>query len=113
MMTRPSFSSEGSFAPDKLLYNTDGLRTAELVITDGPYLRGQIVTAAGAAMATGTDGYGILAEDVDASGGDITSVVYTAGEFNENALDFGSSDLATAADDLRAKGIFIRMAQEA
>jgi len=112
-MNRPSFSSEGSVAPDKLIYNTDGLRTAQLLITDGPFVRGQIVTAAGIAMTSASDGFGVLAEDVDASGGDITSVVYTAGEFNENALDFGGSSAAAAAADLRAKGIFIRKAQEA
>jgi hypothetical protein len=112
-MTRPSFNAEGTHTPDKLLYNTDGLRTGELTVTAGPYLRGQIVTAAGAAMATGTDGYGILAEDADGSGGDVVASVYLAGEFNVNALDFGASNLATAEADLRLKGIFIRSAQEA
>jgi hypothetical protein len=110
-MTRPSFASEGSIVPDKLLFNTDGLRTAELAVTGGPYMRGQILNNAGEAMALADDGYGVLAEDVGS--GNVTATVYTAGEFNANALDFGASNLAAAKDDLRIKGIFIRTAQEA
>jgi hypothetical protein len=111
---RPKFTSEGSYTPDALFFNTDGLRTKQLSIPSGTLSRGAIVTAAGAAMgATGLDGYGILAEDVDATAAAVVSTVYVAGEFNENALDFGASDLATSEADLRAKGIFIRKAQEA
>lgn len=53
----------------------------------------------------------ILAEDVDATDADVVTTAYIAGEFNENALDFGGTD---DADDHRATlqglGIILRPA---
>lgn len=53
--------------------------------------------------------YAVLAEDADASGGDVEATVYYTGEFNENALTFGDDD--TAADHkvgARNVGIFFK-----
>jgi hypothetical protein len=53
--------------------------------------------------------YAILAEDVDASGGDVVGVVYYTGEFNTAKLTFGGTD---DADDhkvaARNIGIFFK-----
>jgi hypothetical protein len=53
----------------------------------------------------------VLAEDVDATDAEVTTVAYETGEFNENALTFGGTD---DADDHRvallAKGIVLRSA---
>jgi hypothetical protein len=52
----------------------------------------------------------ILAEDCDASGGDVEHVaVYVKGEFNENALSFGTGhDADSVRDTLRGKSIFLK-----
>jgi hypothetical protein len=48
----------------------------------------------------------ILAEDMDASGGDKSVLVYTRGDFNTGGLTFGTGHTAaTVTDGLRAKGI--------
>jgi Bacteriophage lambda head decoration protein D len=48
----------------------------------------------------------VLAKDTDATGGDTTTGVYIAGEFNENALILGTGHtLDTVRESLRAKGI--------
>jgi hypothetical protein len=53
--------------------------------------------------------YGVLAEDVDASGGDVVSTVYLTGEYNVNALSFGAGDTAaTHKTALRALNIYVR-----
>jgi hypothetical protein len=51
----------------------------------------------------------ILADDVDATGGDKPAPVYLTGEFNEDALTFGGSDDAdTHRDALRDLGILLK-----
>lgn len=51
--------------------------------------------------------YAILAEDIDATSGDVEAVVYLSGHFNEAVLSFGGDD--TIADHraaLRELGIY-------
>lgn len=110
---RPAYTEEGSTIPDGLLFAGPYV-TQSIAITAGPYLRGQLVTAAGAAIgASGTDGFGVLAEDCNGTGTPVTATVYTAGVFNQNKLNFGGSTYAATVADLRAKGIHIRAAQGA
>ncbi len=54
----------------------------------------------------------ILAEDCDPSAADVTNVaVYVKGEFNANALSFGTGHTAvTVKDALRDGGIYIKTA---
>lgn len=53
--------------------------------------------------------HSILAEDVDASAGDVVAPVYLAGEFNEDSLVFGGTDTAdTHRDALRDLSIFLK-----
>lgn len=63
-------------------------------------------------LAAATDGSQtpdlILAEDTDASGGDVVTVAYFGGDFIDAALTFGTGhSYATVFDTLRAKGINI------
>lgn len=59
--------------------------------------------------------YAILAEDCDATSGDVTNVaVYIKGEFNENVLNFGNGhDASTVKESLRDAGIYIKSALKA
>lgn len=63
-------------------------------------------------LAASSDGsevpYGILAHDVDASGGDKQCVLYTAGKYNTNVMTFGTGHTAASVKaGLRDKGIFL------
>ncbi len=51
----------------------------------------------------------VLARDSDASGGDLVTVGYKAGEFNSGAMTFGTGHTAASVKDaLRDKGIFLK-----
>lgn len=65
------------------------------------------------AVATATDGSqapcAILADDADASGGDVTTGAYLMGEFNGNAITFdGSFTLTQLTNLLRPLSIFLK-----
>lgn len=50
----------------------------------------------------------VLAHDADASGGDVVTLAYFRGDFNENSLTLGSGHtVASIREGLRAKGITI------
>lgn len=57
----------------------------------------------------------IVAEDVDASGGDVTNVpVYIKGEFNENSLTLGTAHtIASIKDGMRDVGLYLKTVQGA
>lgn len=76
-----------------------------VITTGGKYILS--ATGAGDGSQTAT---AILAQDCDASGGDVTGVaVYIKGEFNENALSFGTGhDASTVKPQLRALGIYTK-----
>ena len=75
-----------------------------------------IVTATGYALpadSTKADGTQvadcILAQDVDASAGDVFAVAYAKGQFNRKALIFGGTDTADKHEAaLRDVGIFLK-----
>ena len=51
----------------------------------------------------------ILAQDADATGGDVLAPVFFTGEFNEDALVLGAAHtLASIRDGLRQMGIFLK-----
>ena len=115
-----------TFTPDNLIAGTTQLVTDSVTIASSIALsRGAVLgidTASGKyllsanAAADGTEvATAILAEDVDASGGDVlNAVIYIKGEFNENELSFGTaSTVATTKADLRKVGIFIKSAVKA
>jgi len=65
------------------------------------------------ATAAATDGsqdpVALLADDADASGGDVTGAIYGMGEFNGNAVTLGSGiTLAAATTALEAQNIYLK-----
>ena len=69
---------------------------------------GKLKLSASASSDGSQNVYGILAEDADASDGDKQVLVYTTGDFNENALTLGAGHTAASIrDPFRALGINI------
>lgn len=113
-----------TYSPDNLIAGDIALRADSVTIASSAALtRGAvlgkitasgkyILSASGAADGSETP-FAILAEDCDASGGDVTNVpVYIRGDFNSNALSFGTGHTAaTVKDALRDGGIYIKAAQ--
>jgi hypothetical protein len=110
-----------TYTPDRLVAGLTQLVSIPLTLVSGQNLvRGTVVgviTASGKitqSLSASSDGsqtpYGILADDCDASGGDLANCpVYVAGEFNEAALTLGSAHtLASIRAGLRDKGIFLK-----
>lgn len=118
----PSISTD-TYTPDALVAG-DNIRpvTDTRTLASGQNLkRGAVlglITASGklTLSASGaSDGsqtpYAILADDCDASSGDKSCAVYLAGEFNANALIFGTGHSAsTVREALRDAGIFLKTA---
>jgi hypothetical protein len=98
----------GTFTPDNLLAGDFPRVTGWLGIPSGSLKRGTVVTSAGAAMATGGEPYGVLAEDVNASGGAVQAPVYLTGEFSANHLVISGGIAAGDTAKLRLLSIFVK-----
>ena len=120
MSINPSSGLEGTYSPDNLIAGDAMVRAEDVTIESGQDLvRGAVlgrVTATGefklSASAAG-DGsetpVGILANDVDATGGATEAPVYVAGDFNERELTLGTGHtLATVRNAFRGTPIFIQ-----
>lgn len=118
----PSVTSD-TYAPDRLIagYNVGIVTDAAVLISGQTCVRGTVlgkITTGGKltkSLTASADGsqtvYAILAEDTDASAGDKTCTVYLSGEFNPNAMTFGTGHSATTAATvagLRDVGIFLK-----
>lgn len=112
-----------TYVPDNLIAGETSLVTDAVTVALSAALKrgavlGQITTggkyilSASAAIDGSQTPYAILAEDCDASAGDVTSVaVYIKGEFNANVLSFGTGHTAaTTKAALRDVGILIKSA---
>jgi hypothetical protein len=109
MTLHPRFTTE-TYTPDHLHAGDFPIRTLDVTIASGQNLtRGALlgrITASGKyvlSLAAAADGsqnpVAILAEDVDASAGDKKGIVYVSGDFNENAIIYGTGH---TADSVRA-----------
>lgn len=109
MDLQPKFTSE-SYTPDRLHAGDFPIRTLDVTIASGQNLtRGALlgkITASGKyvlSLAGAADGsqtpVAILAEDLDASAADAQGIVYVSGDFNENAITYGTGH---TADSVRA-----------
>lgn len=118
----PKFSSE-TYTPDRLLFNTDGVRTGgDVLLTgNGVLARGTVLARDSAngnklvpvdsasATASVTEAVAILADEADTSSGDVEAEIYWAGEFNEDQLTFGGTDVSdTHRDAMRKVGLYMR-----
>jgi hypothetical protein len=111
-----SFASQ-SYTPDRLVVDSTSLLSRKVTILSGQNLaRGAVVgkiTASGKyvlSLSAAVDGSqtpdGILAEPIDASGGDKEGLVHFRGRFDSTACTFGSAHTAdTTREGLRVKGI--------
>lgn len=117
--TRAGFSADGTYVPDALIAGDFPLRTEKVTIVSGQNLqRGALlgkITSGGKynlSLSAASDGsqtpVAILAEDVDASGGDKDGIVYISGDFNQDAITFGASHTAASVKaGLRDLGIYL------
>lgn len=116
-MTTASFTTS-AYSPDKLIAgNAHLLVSRSVTLISGQNLtRGALlgkITASGkytlSASAAGDGSQtptAILVEACDASGGDKTCLVFERGDFNQNAMTFGTGHTADSVrDGLRGKGI--------
>ena len=115
-------AQEGIFSPDNLMAGGT-VSTDSITIISGQVLgRGSVlgkITASGKynlSLTAAGDGsevpYAILADDVDASGGDIEEVaIYIRGAYNVNSLTIGTGHTAASIKPfLRDVGIDIKTA---
>jgi hypothetical protein len=80
----------------------DGFVIAVSAITH-KYLRSAIAAVDGSAFPVA-----ILAEDADATSGDVEALIYERGDFNEASLNFGTGHTATTVREmLRSRGVFL------
>ena len=120
--TKPSFETE-AYVPDRLIAGHADLITDQKTILsgEGVLVRGALlgrVTASGKyrlSLTASNDGsqtpVAILAEDVDATADDAEAPAYEAGEFNSNAMTFGTGHTAASVrDELTARGIYLKAA---
>lgn len=109
-------------SPDNLIAGASDVIAVEATIASGAgkLARGTVlgkITVGGKCKIVNSGGdndgtrtaYAILAEDVDATSGDVVTSVYVAGEFAEDALTFGGSDTAnTHRYAMQSIGLIIR-----
>lgn len=112
---------DDTYTPDRLVAGLTQIVTIPLTLISGQNLaRGAVVgviTASGKltlSLSAAADGsqtpYGILADDCNATAGDLANCpVHVAGEFNEAALILGASHtIASIRAGLRDRGIFLK-----
>jgi hypothetical protein len=68
----------------------------------------EIATGKGIKLATAANAKYVLAEDADATGGDVDGLVYTTGEFNTFACNLNSADEAAVKEALHDRSIFLK-----
>lgn len=120
MGATPEFKTEGTLIPDNLVAGHSNLVEERVTLASGQNLtRGALlgqITAGGNfvhSLSASSDGseapQAILIQDTDASGGDVEVMVYVHGEFNENAVVFGTGHTADSVRAaLRARGIYLK-----
>lgn len=115
-MDKASFQST-TFTPDRLIAGHLPPHAVKITLIAGQNLpRGAVlgkITASGKynlSLAAAGDGSqtpdAVLAQDTDASGGDVQTIAYVRGDFDENELVLGTGHtLASIREGLRDKGI--------
>jgi len=111
------YSTQGAYSPDSLLAGETNLVTRKGTLISGENLvRGALlgkITSGGKlnlSLSAAVDGsevpFGILAEDADASAGDVECVLYVKGHFNEDSITYGTAHTADSVrEGLRDIGI--------
>lgn len=117
--------SLGTTTPDNLINSAINIATRSITLISGQNLtRGALlgkITASGKynlSLSAAGDGsetpIAVLAEDMDASAGDKTTLAYFKGGFNDRAMTFGTGHTADSVRQaLGEKGIFLKNASPA
>jgi|SRR6185437_6689047 len=118
----PGIAAE-AYIPDQLIAGRFPLVTDSVTLTNisstGALKRGTVlgvITASGKygiALSASADGSqtpnAILADDADPTGGDVVAGIYLSGEFNTNAMTFGTGiTIANSKATLRDASIFLK-----
>jgi len=114
-LTSETFSPDNLIAGDNVKVVTEGVTILSGEVLSRGALLGRI-TLSGKyilSLTAPSDGSevprAILAEDVDASLGDVDTIVYLAGEFNHEKMTFGTAHTAaTTKDGLRDLNIYLK-----
>ena len=118
----PGIVASDTFVGDRLIAGDFPRVTAQITVASSAALvRGTVlgqITASGKyikSLSAAVDGSqtpaAVLANDADASGGDVLAGVYLSGEFNGAAMTFGAGHTATTqatVNALRDASIFIK-----
>lgn len=117
--TRAGFAAEGTYTPDALIAGDFPVRTDKVTISSGQNLQrgallgkittgGEYVLSLSAASDGSQTPVAILAEDVDATGGDAQGIIYIAGDFNQDKITYGDDHTAASVKaGLRDLGIYL------
>lgn len=113
----PAFKAEGTYRSDALIAGDHPTRTIGVSVKSGENLtRGALLGTDGTdyllSLSGASDGsedpVAILGEDVDASEGAVDSFAYVAGDFNVEAMTFGTAHTADSVRDaLHARSIYL------
>jgi hypothetical protein len=115
----PASFTSTTYTPDALVAGEEPLLSRQITLISGQNLtRGAVlgkITASGKynlSLSAAVDGSqtpdAVLAEDTNASGGDVVTVAYFGGRFNEGKLTLGASHTAASIrEGLRAKDIHL------
>ena len=118
-------STLGQYTPDNLIAGDYPLKAVDITVKSGQSLeRGALLGQITAdqkyilSLAAASDGsetpVAILCDDVDASGGDKTATAYIKGQFNHNAVTFGTGHTFDSTKEaLAQKGILLYDAVQA
>ena len=122
---QPASAAAGTLTHDNLI-GGDAINavTESIVVDTGVLSRGALlgkITATGkyvlsaSAAADGSQTpVAILAEDVNATSADVTTIAYFSGEFNQTAMTFGAGHTAASVKDaLRNLNIYLKTNQPA
>ena len=116
------FNTEGTFTPDRLVIGAYKARKATIKSGAGVLGRGVLLGEVTAdrklikSLSAASDGselpHSILAEDVDATSADVEAIIYISGDFDVDAVTFGTGHTAASTDrELRRLGIFLAKTQ--
>ncbi len=116
-LERASFATEGTSVIDNLHAGDYPIRGKKAVLVAGTYKRGHLlgkITASGkfnVSLSAASDGsqtpYAICAEDIVLAG-DGEVMIYLSGDFNQNAMTFGTGHTAASVyDGLRDLNIYL------
>ena len=96
-------------SPDHLIAGEKHLITEELTVAAGKVVkRGDVVSSNASIITDTTVVFGIVANNADGTTGATKTVVYTEGEFNIGAVNYGSATKEKVIDLCRDRNIYLR-----